>query len=132
VNSIILTGRLTADPDLRDRGDNLAMTRFRVAVHRRDGSDDVDFFTITAWGPTAVAAASFLTKGRLVGVGGSLRQQRWTDNSGAEHERVEILARTVEFLDQPKPSGHRHDGGDAATPSQPVTPDEAAPMVGAV
>jgi single-strand DNA-binding protein len=57
---------------------------------------------VAAFGALAEAVANHIAKGRRVGITGALRQQRWTDDDGQKRSRVEVLGRTIDFLDAPR------------------------------
>ena len=80
LNSIILMGRLTADPELRTTGTGTAVTTFSVAVDRdyqKSGeAKQTDFFNIVAWRGTAEFVARNFQKGKLIAVKGSLQSRK--------------------------------------------------------
>jgi len=110
MNTVQLTGRLTADPEQSSKANG--PTRFSVAVDRI-GSDETDFFEVITWGKLASVVAEHLVKGRLVGVTGRLRQDRWETDAGERRSRVQVVADQVDFLDtkatkaKPKPEAGR-------------------------
>ena len=63
MNVVILTGRLTAEPELRYTQQNVPCTSFNLAVDRASKGDDADFPTIIAWRETAEFACKYLYKG---------------------------------------------------------------------
>ena len=103
LNKIILIGRLTKDPELRYTPNGTAVCNFTLAVERnfknQDGERDVDFVGIVAWRKQAENCANYLSKGRLVAVEGSLRQNRWEDEDGNNRSKLEVNANEVQFLD---------------------------------
>ncbi len=126
MNSTNLVGRLTATPRLRHTPNGAAVTDLRLAVDRR--GDGTDFLTVTAWNRTAEVAAQHLTTGRRIAVTGRLEQQTWTDrDTGANREKVVVVANRLDFLDAPRrdDTPRRDDGGDPAVPreAQPTDPD---------
>lgn len=117
MNTTTLVGRLTATPDLRHTPNGTAVTDLRLAVDRR--TDGTDFLTVTAWSRTAEVAAEHLTTGRRVAVSGRLEQQTWTDReSGANREKVVVVADRIEFLDAPR-RDRVADGDEAAEADEP-------------
>ncbi len=113
VNSVVLVGRLTRDPELRTTSTGKNVCSFSIAVTKRikptDGSPDADFFNIVAWGNQADYVTNYLTKGRLVAVEGRLQSRKYTTNDGANREVVEVVANSVQGLDRP-----RDDAGEGA------------------
>lgn len=101
MNTTTLVGRLTATPHLRHTPGGTPVTDLRLAVDRR--GDGTDFLTVTAWARTAEVSAEHLQTGRRVAVSGRLEQQTWTDrDSGANREKVVVVADRIEFLDAPR------------------------------
>lgn len=104
MNSIILIGRLTRDPEPDQTTNGTAVCRMRLAVPRRpkDGRDEgAVFVNVVAYGPLANAVAGYLTKGRQVAVDGRLEHREWTGDDGVYRARHEVVADHVEFLAHP-------------------------------
>ncbi len=106
MNQVSLTGRLTADPELQDRS-GTQVGRLRLAVQRprtRDGEDrGADFIDVTVFNSQAEVCSQYLAKGRKVAIEGHLRHSEWQADDGSRRQKVEVVARSVEFLDR-KPS----------------------------
>lgn len=111
VNRVIVTGNLTADPDLRQLQSGTALCRLRLAVNTRrrqaDGTwgEKPNYFDVVVWGAQGEAANRFLSKGSAVAVDGRLEWREWTAESGEKRQAVEIVAENVEFLDR-RSGGH--------------------------
>jgi single-strand DNA-binding protein len=102
INSVTITGRLTADPDAREVAGDKTLCTFRVAVERLGPKPRaVDFIPVECWNGLARTVTEHLRKGRLVGIVGSLRQDRWTTPEGEARSRYYVHAHAVHFLDQP-------------------------------
>ncbi|MFI4977928.1 MAG: single-stranded DNA-binding protein [Solirubrobacterales bacterium] len=105
-NLVVLTGRLTRDPELRStKGDHVVATiglAVRSAARGEDDSQSADFFDVTVWNGLAETCAQHLSKGRLVSITGRLEPQRWTAADGSKRRAVAIVANSVEFLDRPQ------------------------------
>jgi single-strand DNA-binding protein len=97
LNTVILTGNLASDVELREFGDDKKLATFRLAVDRATRSDDADFFRIAAWDQQAQLCADYLAKGRKIGVEGRLRYHAWEDGD-QKKSRVEVVAHRIEFL----------------------------------
>ena len=102
MNKVQLIGRLTRDPELKytQSTEPVAVTRFSVAVNRkykRDGEPDADFFNCITFGKTAEFVSKYFSKGKMIGVAGSIRNNSWTDNNGQKRISTEILVDEVEF-----------------------------------
>lgn len=106
INSVVLIGRLTFDPELRTTTTGKSMCSFSIAVQKRikpqDGSPDADFFRISCWEKTAEYVSNYLHKGRLVAVEGRLQARKFTDKDGNQREIVEVVANNVQSLERPR------------------------------
>ena len=106
LNTCVLIGRLTADPEAKYLTSGVAVTNFRLAVDRsfknRDGEKETDFFDVVCWRKLAEIVAQNIRKGRLVAVQGRLQQDRWQNKEGQNRSRVQVVADEVRFLDWPK------------------------------
>ena len=127
-NKVILVGRLTADPELKQTPNGLSVCSFTIAVNRRfsrseQGQNTADFITIVAWRQLADFAANHFKKGRPMLVCGQLQTRTWTDNNGQKRYATEVVADEIEFVDsktdvQPSSSGDSQYTPDAyGTPS---------------
>lgn len=113
MNSVKLSGRLTADPELKMTPQNVAVTTFILAVDRRTKEDKADFPTIVAWRQTAEFASRYLSKGRRIIVEGELRTRTYEDREGKKRKVTEVEATNIEFADS-KPA---HAPGGNNTPA---------------
>lgn len=111
INSVVLVGNLTKDPELRHTPSGTAVTTLRVAVNDRvkrgeEWTDAAYYFDVTVWGRTAENCAQYLAKGRPVGVQGKLTWREWDAQDGSKRQSVEIVADNIQFL-----GGRGEDGG---------------------
>lgn len=101
MNSVNLTGRLTRDPEVRYK-DDLAIARFTLAVSRpkQAGKEATsDFPSCLAFGKTAEMVEKYLSKGRMIGVTGSLKTGSYTDKDGKKVYTTEVQVERFDFLD---------------------------------
>ncbi len=125
LNSVLVEGNLTRDPELAYTPQGTAHTKFGVACHRYYRKDDeyqdeTSFFEVTVWGRQAEVCSEYLQKGRSVRVVGRLRQDRWQDQDGNPRSRVTITAEHVEF-------GKRKDEAEGDSGDESADkPEEAA------
>ena len=102
MNSITLTGRLTADPEVRGTKTGTAIGEFRLAVQRRRSRDGEDrgavYVDVVCFGGLAESVAEYLVKGRQVAVSGRLELDEWENNKGERRSRHKVVADEVEFL----------------------------------
>ncbi|BEP30412.1 single-stranded DNA-binding protein [Helicovermis profundi] len=111
MNSVVLIGRLTRDPELRFvAGSGRAVANFTLAVNKNlskekkrefeeKGTPTADFIRIVVWGKQAENCANFLAKGRLVAVNGSISTSSYKTNTGETRYSTDVLANNVEFLE---------------------------------
>ena len=103
MNSVVLIGRLTRDPEVRyTSGSQMAVCTFSIAIDRpaRQGEErKTDFPRITVFGKQAENCERFLKKGRLVGVQGRLQTGSYTNKDGATVYTTDVVADRVEFLE---------------------------------
>jgi single-strand DNA-binding protein len=105
LNSILIEGNLTRDPELSYTTKGTAVCKFSVACNRFYKQDDelqkeVSFVDVCTWTKLAEVCSEYLKKGRGVRVVGRLKQDRWTDQEGKSHSRIFIVAEHVEFKPQ--------------------------------
>ena len=134
-NKVILGGRLTADPELKQTTSGVAVVSFKIAVNRRFmGKDsqqqEADFFTITAWRSTAEFVARYFRKGSAICVVGSIQNRSYTDQQGQRRVFTDIVADEVQFVDSRSDnpaSGQGQYTPDSYAPSYSSAPAENAP-----
>ncbi len=104
MNKVILMGRLTADPELRQTQSGIASCRFTVAVNRafvdkNTGQRQADFITCVAWRQTAEFVSRYFRKGSMICVEGSLRTGSYQDRNHQDvtHYTTEVFVDNVEF-----------------------------------
>ncbi|MCD9062719.1 single-stranded DNA-binding protein [Staphylococcus chromogenes] len=97
-NSVILTGRITKDLELKPAGQT-QVTNFSIAVDNPFKKDDASFFDIVAFGKTAELLNNYCGKGSKILIEGNLKQDRFQDKQGNNRSVVRVIANRVEFLD---------------------------------
>ena len=104
INSVVVSGNLTRDPELRQTQCGTAVLSLRMASNgRRRNSqtgqweDEPCFLGVTVWGARAEALARILARGSRVTVQGRLRWREWADKDGARREALEVVADNVEL-----------------------------------
>jgi single-strand DNA-binding protein len=104
-NKVILMGRLTADPELKQTPSGAAVTSFTLAVDRRFSNGEnkqCDFITIVAWKQTAEFICKYFGKGQAILVCGELQTRTWKDQSGNNRYATEVVANEVNFCESKK------------------------------
>ena len=102
LNSILLEGNLTRDPETKTLSTGSQVCNFSIASDRfyrqNDNTEkEVNYFDVEAWSRLGLACSQNLKKGRGVRVVGRLKQDRWTDSEGKQKSKVMIVAEHVEF-----------------------------------
>jgi single-strand DNA-binding protein len=105
INRVVLTGNLTADPELRSLPSGTSVCSMRIACNTRrknngtgEWEDKPNYFNITVWGAQGENAARFLSKGRPVAIDGRLEWREWEAQDGTKRQAVDIIADSVQFL----------------------------------
>ena len=103
-NLFVISGRLGQDPEVTEKPNKPAITRFSVAQTTKitdsegNTTERTDWFRVTAFNGVGTQAAQFLKKGDQALFQGKLRQEKWTDAEGAKRETVGMIADRVQFL----------------------------------
>ncbi len=102
LNVVVLTGRLTKDPELKKTPSGVYVLGFSIAVERRyrSGEDrQADFINIVAWRKTAEFISKYFKKGQMIAVEGSLQSRKYQDKDGNNRTAVEVVANNAQFAD---------------------------------
>lgn len=124
-NKAILVGRLTADPELKQTPNGVAVTSFSIAVNRsymnkQTGERQTDFLDIVAWRNTAEFICRYFSKGKAILVEGTIQTRTYVDKQGQNRRAWEIVADSAHFVESKNASSG---GGEPA----PQFPDTMAP-----
>ncbi len=117
MNNVIITGRLTRDPEIKAVGDTHVSTIIVAVEDRGKGDSKVSFIPVTCWGAVATAVAKYLSKGSHILVRGKLIQKVYKNTEGKTVSRIEITADTIEFLSRP------HKSEEVPTVEEEITED---------
>lgn len=99
-NKVVLMGRTTSVPELKETPNGVSVVNFNLAVDRGFGEDKgTDFFPIVAWRGTAEAIVKYVEKGQKILVFGSLQTRKWQDRDGNSRITTEVLATEFSFCD---------------------------------
>jgi single-strand DNA-binding protein len=115
VNKVLLTGRLTRDPEMRSLASGKSVTQFSVATNEYagNGKERAEYHNVVTWDRLAEICGTYLGKGQQVAVEGRIQTRTWDDDRGQRHWKTEVVAAHVEML-----SGRRkkdYDAESAAT-----------------
>lgn len=134
VNKVLLSGRLTRDPELRYTPSGTAVTSFSVASSRSYRGQDgewkqaVAYVNAVAWDKQAVLVNEYLKKGSAVFLEGRLNSRSWETDEGQKRSVLEVRAERVQFLDRiAKPEVTQEEyvesgGGDSGLESEDEVP----------
>jgi single-strand DNA-binding protein len=101
-NLAILTGRLTANPELKTTTNGISVCTFGIAVDRayKKGEEkQTDFLNVVCWRSTAEFVSKYFSKGNLIGIEGSIQTRKYTDKDGNNRTAFEIVANNVHFVE---------------------------------
>lgn len=101
-NLVVLTGRLTADPELKTTTNGIPVTTFSIAVNRnyRAGEEQqTDFINIVAWRQRAEFITKYFKKGSMIGIEGSIQTRRYQDKNGNNRTAFEVVVNNAQFVE---------------------------------
>lgn len=132
INVVVVTGNLTADPELRSTPSGTPVCKLRIAVNTSRKSADgnweekPNYFNVTVWGAQGENCATYLRKGRPVAINGRLDWREWTNDDGQKRQAVEIIANSVQFLGSRDGSGQQQaDSGGGFTGGSDLPADRS-------
>ena len=99
LNKVILGGRMTADPELKQTPQGVSVTSFSVAVNRRGKDAQTDFINCVAWRQTADFICRFFKKGSSICISGSIQTRTWNDQQNNKRYATEVVAEEAYFVD---------------------------------
>ena len=105
INNVVLTGRLSRDPEIKQTQSGVSVCNFCIAVDRqyKSGEEKIcDFINCVAWRGTADFVSKWFHKGDGIGVTGSIQTRKWVTESGENRYTTEVLCQQVSFLDGKK------------------------------
>ena len=111
-NLVVLTGRLTADPELKTTPSGKSVTTFAIAVNRnyKAGEEQqTDFINLVAWRQTAEFITRYFKKGSLIGIEGSIQTRRYQDGHGNNRTAFEVVVNNAQFVESKKNDGNTTD-----------------------
>lgn len=131
-NLVVLSGRLTADPELKTTPNGVSVCSFSIAVDRRykQGEDrQTDFVNIVAWRGTAEFISKYFSKGSMIGIEGSIQTRRYQDKDGYNRTAFEVIANNVQFIESKRSEGSA-EGNSLPTPENDPLPQFAEHLKG--
>jgi single-strand DNA-binding protein len=140
INSVVIVGNLTRDPEMRSTPSGTSVCQLRVAVNDRvkdpntgEWGDRANYFDVDVFGGQGERCAQWLSRGRQVAVEGRLRWREWETQEGQKRQAVSIVADNVQFIGPREGGGPAGGGGDYSRATGPAvdtggldTPRESA------
>ena len=121
LNKVVLAGRITADPELKQTPSGVSVLSFTIAVNRsyvskgsEQGERQADFINVVAWRGTAEFISKYFRKGSAICVTGSIQTRNWQDQQGQRRYATEVVADEAMFVES---------RGDGAGAQSTYTPD---------
>ena len=116
LNKVLLIGRLTRDPELRQTGSGTSYCRFSIANNRSytangERREEVSYFNCTAWARTAEVINQYCRKGKQVAIEGRLQQRSWDGQDGKKQYAVDVVVDNLQMLGAPSDGGGQGGGG---------------------
>ena len=127
MNKVILMGRLTRDPEMRQTTGGIQVCSFSVAVNRRfakDGQQNADFINCTAWRQQAEFICKYFHKGSMIALVGTLQSRSWENQEGKRQYSTDVVVDEVYFTGsrQETQTGAQDSGFNMVQPApQPET-----------
>ena len=100
MNKVILMGRLTRDPEMRQTPNGVSVCSFSIAVNRRfakEGQQTADFISCTAWRQQAEFICKYFNKGAMIAVVGNLQSRSWENQEGKKQYATDVVVDEVYF-----------------------------------
>ena len=106
LNKVVLAGRMTADPELKQTASGVSVLSFTIAVNRsyvsknsEQGERQADFINVVAWRSTAEFISKYFRKGSAICVSGSIQTRSWQDQQGQRRYATEVVADEAMFVE---------------------------------
>ena len=134
MNKVLLTGRLTRDPELRSLASGSSVATFAVATneYRGNGKERAEYHNVVVWDRLAQVCGQYLGKGQQVAIEGRLQTRQWDDDRGGRHWKTEVVAISVEMLSGRRKRDYEADSlaaqaeGETSNGDTNISPGEAA------
>ena len=134
MNRVFLIGNLTKDTEVSVVSNDLTNCKCSIAVSRRDGAKETDYFSVVCWRGMAENCGRYLRKGSKVGVCGSIQNKNYETSDGVKRYSFEIVADEVQFLstrsdmDQNEPPSETTQKTAKISDLKPIEGDEELPF----
>lgn len=128
INTVVIAGRTTKDPEIKVTPSGTAVLSLSLAVNdtkknaQGEWEDVVDFFDCKVFGKRAESLAQYIPKGSKLTINGRLHQDRWQGQDGTNRSRVSIIVQDIELPPRSQPQGTGEGYADYTQPPQPMQP----------
>ena len=122
INKVILGGRLTADPELKQTPSGVSVLSFNLAVNRKyskEGQQEVDFIECQAWRERAEFISRYFRKGSSLCIVGSIKKRSWKDQNGNNRYATEVMVDEAMFVDSKNDSQGTAEQAPSFAPQNP-------------
>ena len=134
-NKVILGGRLTATPELKQTQSGTSVCSFAIAVNRKyqkDGAQETDFINCVAWRAAAEFISRYFDKGSSICIVGAIQVRSWQDNNGNKRYATEVIVDEAMFVDGKNDSQGNYTAEADKVPQnvnlEPINPDDDFPF----
>ena len=130
-NKVILGGRLTDTPELKQTNSGTKVCTFSIAVNRpysKDQDKQTDFINVVAWKQRAEFVAQYFKKGSSICIVGSIQTRTWTDQQGNKRYATDVVADEVSFVDGKNDNAAAPAAPKEAPKFEDVTEDDDLPF----
>ena len=117
LNKVVLAGRITADPELKQTSSGISVLSFTIAINRSyvsknndQGERQADFINVVAWRTTAEFISKYFRKGSAICVTGSIQTRSWQDQQGQKRYVTEVVADEAAFVESRADAGNNQAG----------------------
>jgi len=107
INNVVIIGRLTKSPEVKQTGSGISFCNFTVAVERAYKSGEerqADFIDCVVWRNSADFLSKYFQKGDMIGVTGHLQTRNWETDDGQRRKTTEVVADSLSFVGSKKAS----------------------------
>jgi single-strand DNA-binding protein len=132
LNRVVLVGRLTRDPEIRQIPSGTSVVNFSIASNRtyttnNERKEEVSYFNCLIWGKGGEVFARYAKKGQRVAIDGRLQQRRWQDKDGNNRSVVEVVTDNFQFLSYNQDGQSTQEFGSSSSQGADTYKDYAPP-----
>ena len=134
INRVVLTGRLTRNPELKITQSGLSVASFTIAVNRQftnsNGNREADFINCVIWKKSAENLCKYTHKGSLIGIDGRLQTRSYDNNNGQKVFVTEVVVDSFSLLEPKNENQTNNAGNNSNGYSNANTATESDPFAG--